>query len=108
MSIILLVFLALMSLDVFDEGLGFWPTVLGLFMHNIPVFVMLAVLLIAWKREIVGAAFFLFCGALYVFLVMRSGNDWRMQLAWSLQIGGFAFAIGGLFLANWLKKQKTK
>lgn len=106
MSIILLVFLALMSLDVFDMGLGFWPTVLGLFMHNIPVFVMLAVLLIAWKREIVGAVAFFAAGVLYIFLVMWSGNNLLARLVWALQISGFAFVIGGFFLANWIKKQK--
>ncbi len=53
-SIAFILFLALFSLDIFDMKLGFWGTVAGLFMHNIPSLVLLAVLLISWKYEIVG------------------------------------------------------
>lgn len=53
LSIIFILFLAIFSLDIFDMKLGFWETILGLFMHNIPVFILLAVLLIFWKHEIV-------------------------------------------------------
>ncbi|MFA6383448.1 MAG: hypothetical protein WCX17_03420 [Parcubacteria group bacterium] len=106
LSIIFIAFLALMSLDVFTEGASFWQILGGLFMHNIPVFILLAVLLISWKYEIVGAIAFFLAGLLYIFLVFRGAGDWRMALAWSFQISGMAFLIGGFFLANWIKKKK--
>ena len=59
LSILFIAFLALMSLDVFDSNPGFWEAVLGLFMHNIPVFILIAVLWISWKHEIVGAIAFM-------------------------------------------------
>jgi len=107
LSIIFLAFLALFSLDVFDEGLGFWGTIVGLFMHNIPVFVLLAVLIVSWKHEIVGGIIFILAGLLYIDSAFtRNLGDWQMALAWSAQIAGPAFIIGGFFLANWVKKKK--
>jgi APA family basic amino acid/polyamine antiporter len=41
-------FLSLFAMDVFGEGLGFWRTLFALFMHLIPVFVVLLILALAW------------------------------------------------------------
>lgn len=106
LAIIFLAFLALMSLDVFTEGASFWEIIVGLFMHNIPVFILLAVLIISWKHEIVGGIVFILAGILYIFIVTRNVDDWRMALAWSVQIAGVAFVIGGFFIANWIKRRR--
>ena len=60
MSIIFICFLALFSLDVISPELSFWQIAVGLFIHNIPALVLLAVLLISWKQEIVGGSCFYF------------------------------------------------
>jgi hypothetical protein len=99
LSIIFILFLAVFSLDVFDMKLGFWETALGLFMHNIPVFVLSIVLLISWKREIVGGITFILAGTLYVVIMLMNS---------SLIIAGPAFLIGILFIINWLKKQNNQ
>jgi len=39
-SIIMLLFLAVFSLDVFEMKLGFWGTLVGLLMYNIPVIIL--------------------------------------------------------------------
>lgn len=44
-------FVSLFALDVFGEGQGFWRTLVDLMMHFIPSFVMLAALVVAWRRE---------------------------------------------------------
>jgi len=108
LSILFLLFLAMFSLDVFDEKLGFWGTILGLFMHNIPVLVLLAAVIIAWKHEIVGGIVFILAGLLYIFWVtaIRPGIGLPMALAWSAEIAGPAFLTGILFLANWSKKKE--
>jgi len=105
LSIIFIAFLALMSLDIFDMHLGFWGTVLGLFMHNIPALILLAVLLISWKYEIVGGVIFILAGLLYIALLMRNPFEWYM-LIWAIEISGIAFIIGALFLVGWHKKKK--
>ena len=40
------------ALDVFDGRHSFWETILALLMHLIPVFVLILVLVIAWRREV--------------------------------------------------------
>lgn len=111
LSILFLIFLALFSLDVFDMNLGFWETILGLFMHNIPVFILAIILWISWKYEIVGGIFFILAGGLYIANILihalRSQFEWHM-LVTSLIIGGPAILIGILFLINWIIKQKNK
>ncbi len=111
LSIIFILFLAMFSLDVFDMKLGFWGTALGLFMHNIPVFVLLIVLLISWKHEIVGGVVFILAGALYVLMilmnVLRNSFEWYM-VVWILTIAGPAFLIGILFIINWRKRQNNQ
>lgn len=110
LSIVFILFLAIFSLDVFEESLGFWGTILGLFMHNIPSMILLVVLIISWKHELVGAIAFVLAGLLYtgisiVRVIMSSPTEWYM-LAWSLQIAGPAFLIGILFFMNWTKKRQ--
>ena len=108
LSIAFLLFLAMFSLDVFDMELGFWETVLGLFMHNVPVFILLIALLISWKHEIVGGVAFVLAGILYIIMifmnVFRNSFEWYMVLM-VLTIAGPAFLIGILFIINWLKKK---
>ncbi len=105
LSIIFILFLALFSLDIFEGNYGFWGTILGLFMHNIPSLVLLAVLIISWKYEIVGGIAFILGGLLYIFLLLfRNPFEWYM-LAWAAQISGVAFFIGILFIINWIKKR---
>lgn len=112
LSILFLLFLAMFSLDVFDAQYGFWGTVLGLFMHNIPVLILLIILIISWKHEIVGGIAFILAGLFYIALVGRailieSPHPWFM-LFWPVPIAGPAFLIGILFLVNWYKKKKKK
>jgi|SRR3989344_5788174 len=105
LSIIFILFLAMFSLDIFDGNYGFWGTILGLFMHNIPVFILSIILLISWKHEIVGGIVFILAGIFYIItLLMNPKLEWYM-LSWSLLIAGPAFLIGILFLLNWKFKK---
>jgi hypothetical protein len=96
------------SLDVFDSCKGFIDCALGLLMHNIPVFVLIVFLIIAWRYEIVGAVVFFIAGALYILMILmnsiNSGFQW-FYLSWFLFIAGPAFLIGALFLIGWFKKR---
>jgi len=86
-------------------NLGFLGTILGLFMHNILVFILAILLWISWKHEIVGGIAFILAGLLYIAMLMRNPFEWY-YLAWAIQISGIAFFIGILFLINWKKKKK--
>jgi hypothetical protein len=106
LSILFIAFLSLFALDVFDGHLGFWQTALALTMHLIPSFVLIAALVLAWRWEWIGAALYAAAGLLYVWWVVSMSRPVppAMRLIWILTIAGPAFAIAGLFLANWLKR----
>ncbi len=105
LSIMFIVFLSLFSLDVFNEKLGFWQILGSLFMHNIPALIFLVVLIISWKREIVGGIIFILTGIFYTIFAFSHANSWKIALEWSIQIAGLSFVIGGLFITNWIKKK---
>lgn len=108
-AILFILFLALFSLDIFEGNYGFWGTIVGLFMHNIPSLILLAVLLISWKYEIVGGIAFILAGIVYItwllITAVTTGFEWY-YLAWAIQISGIAFFIGILFLIGWFRKKK--
>jgi len=106
LSIVFLLFLALFSLDIFDGHYGFWGTILGLFMHNIPVFILAIVLAMSWKREWIGGIIFILAGIAYIYLALiRSEFQWYV-LIWILNISVPAFFIGILFLIGWKRRKK--
>jgi len=80
-------------------------------MHNIPVFILLAVLIISWKREIVGGVAFILAGILYIVMILmnmlKNSFEWYM-VSWILTIAGPAFIIGILFIVNWRKRQNNQ
>jgi len=109
LSILFLLGLAMFSLDVFDENLGFWGTILGLFMHNLPVLILLVILIISWRYEIVGGIVFILAGLFYTSLILwtvatRVPHPYHM-LFWPVPIAGPAFLVGILFLINWHMKK---
>ena len=105
LGILFILFLAIFSLDIFDENYGFWGTVVGLFIHNIPALILLVVLIISWKYEIIGAVVFILAGILYILLLLTNLNlEWYM-LSWALTIAGPAFLVGILFLIGWKQKK---
>ncbi|MBN1157146.1 hypothetical protein JXA85_05985 [Candidatus Woesearchaeota archaeon] len=106
LSILLILFLALFSLDIFEMKLGFWGTVLGLFIHNIPSLFLTVILIISWRYEIVGGIAFILAGLLYIVLAATSQDFQWYMLLWMLQISGPAFLVGVLFLINWKKKKR--
>ena len=92
------VFISLFALDVFNEGQGFWGTVLGLLMHLLPTFLILIVLAVSWRREWIGGALYVILAALYVMWA------WNKPFGvWStfLLIAGPLVLTGALFLLNW-------
>ena len=111
LSILFICFLVLFSLDVFEPGKSIEEILLGLLMHNIPSIILIFLLVIAWRKEIVGAVSYFGVGLLYIvfvtFRVVNSGLPWYIAITWSITIAGPAFIIGALFLINWKKRSKV-
>jgi hypothetical protein len=95
--ILVILFWALFSLDVFEEQQGFWNILVGFLLHDIPVFVMIFILIIAWQWEHIGGLL-LMLGILgfALFLITRSGRF----MSGTLILLGIPFLIGALFVVN--------
>lgn len=111
LAILFILLLALFSLDIFEGNYGFWGTLVGLFMHNIPAMILLIVLIISWKHELVGGIVFNLFGIGYIIItlvrgVFSSGLSWYVGVSWSLIVAGPAFLVGILFLISWFRKKK--
>ncbi|HEY4484298.1 MAG TPA: hypothetical protein VI978_01075 [Candidatus Paceibacterota bacterium] len=105
LSILFVLFLSIFSWDVISPELKWWELAVGLFMHNIPVFILAGIIAISWKREIVGGIAFILAGLLYITLLIMNRFEQDIT-SWSLIISGPVFLIGILFLVNWFKKKK--
>ena len=105
-SILFLAFLTLFSLDIFGNGYSFWETIVGLFMHNIPVFILAIVLWISWnKHGWLAGTIFLLAGFAYIYLtIFRGAVPWYIGLSWSMILAAPAIFIGILFLIGWKRK----
>ena len=111
LSIIFILFLSMFALDIFDMHLGFWGTILGLFMHLIPSFILVILLLVSWRYEWVGGITFILAGTLYIVWMLMTALtnpfEWYL-LSWSLIIAGPAFFIGILWFLNWKNRKNFK
>ncbi len=97
---IFILFLMMFSLDIFMPGLSAGQKAVGLFVHNIPALVLLVILIISWKREIVGGVVFVLVGIIYLLMqIMNPAFEWY-QLPWSFIIAGPALLIGVLFIIS--------
>lgn len=94
LGILFAFFISLFALDVFGMGASFWETVAGLLIHLIPTYIVIAVLILAWRWEWIGALIFTALAAIYV---IETG-----RLDWSVFIAGPLLLIGVLFWVNWV------
>jgi hypothetical protein len=102
MGILFVLFLSLFALDIFSMQLGFWGTIVGLFMHLIPSILLAIAILLAWRWEWVGAVLFLGWAVWYVGTVR--GFDWSVYAL----IAGIPAVIGLLFLAGWIWRKQIR
>jgi len=59
LTILAMLFLMVFSLDVFGGNEPLYRQIEGFFIHNIPVWILTGVLIIAWKREMAGGLVFI-------------------------------------------------
>lgn len=101
-GILFVLFLSLFALDVFDMNLGFWGTIVGLFMHLIPSILLAITLVLAWRWEWIGAV--IFAGWSIFYIVSARGFPWSVYAI----IAGIPFIIGILFLVDWIYRKEIR
>ena len=102
LSILFILFIGLFSLDVFGTGASFWDTLLGFLIHNIPAFILLAALILAWRWEWVGTVLFAGFGIWY--LVNARGVS---PMLYYVIFAGIPFLVAILFLVGWIARNKS-
>lgn len=93
-------FLSSFALDVFGEGYSVSELIVALFMHLIPSFVLIAVLIFAWCNEHIAGA--LFIAVAVVPWAVFTDND----LIANLIISGPFFIVGLLFWVSGSRKAR--
>jgi hypothetical protein len=107
-TIAIIAFLGLFALDVFGAGYGFWRTLLALTMHLIPNFVLIAVLVLAWRWEWTGAVLFAAAGVLHAFFIWQRPFPPATRLAQIVPMETIATVIALLWLTNWIKRRELR
>lgn len=92
-------FLMMFSFDVFVPEYTLGEMIIGFIMHNLPVFVIWIILIIAWKRAWFGVYGFLFVAIFYGLLIgMNMRDDLEYLWVGLLSIAGPSILISLLFL----------
>lgn len=95
-AILIIFFVSLFSLDVFDMEATPLELLAGFLMHNLPSIAMIIVLVFAWRRPVVGFIAFLLVGVFFLRFVIF-GPD----LGHFLLFSGPLLLISALFYADW-------
>ena len=110
LAILLILFLAMFSLDVFDMGGGIGTILLGLLMHNLWNIALIAILVVAWKRDLAGVigfpAFGLVMLAIFLFPALDFSGRVPLNLFPLVALGAMPILLGLLFLPGWLRSRK--
>jgi hypothetical protein len=96
-ALMIIFFISLFSLDVFEMEASPLELLGGFLIHNIPSIAMLALLALAWKRPAVGFVAFLIAGALFALFFVRDIDALPNLLIFVFPI----LLIAGLFYADW-------
>lgn len=103
LTIAFILFLGLFALDSFDGDKNLIHKIGGFVIHLIPNFILILVLILAWKHEWVGTIAFVLLG--FVYLVISWG---KYPVVNYVLISGSLFLIGVLFWAGWLNRRRNR
>lgn len=70
LSMIFIVFIMLFSLDIFEPGVPWYDIIVGLFIHNIPAFILIIILWLSLNKPLIGAITYFLLGVLYIIWVI--------------------------------------
>lgn len=108
-----ILFISMFAADAFGPGLTIWQQLGAFFMHLIPSFVLIALLVIAWKWEYIGGILFMITGLAFSPVVFshnyRMNHSVWMSLGTILVITIPFVVVGILFLfSQRMKKRSTR
>jgi hypothetical protein len=106
-----ILFVSMFAADAFAPGLTIWQQLGGLIIHLIPSFILLALLLLAWKWEYMGGIIFIITGlgmSPLIFILNYERNHFSIgeSLGVILMIT-FPFVVAGILfiISHFMKKR---
>ena len=112
LGILAILFISMFALDAFHPDLTLWQQLGNFLMHMIPSFILIALLLIAWKWELTGGIIFTLLGLIFTPIVynhnFKMNHSVGMSLTVVLMITVPFLVVGLLFLASHFIKRKAE
>ena len=110
--ILAILFVSMFALDAFAPGLTIWQQLGAFFIHLIPSYILIALLIIAWKWEYVGGILFTILGLAFcisVFFLNYHRNQFTIMQSFGIALMiAFPFVIVGiLFIVSQNKKKRN-
>ncbi|MGE5397992.1 MAG: hypothetical protein ACM3MK_10715 [Chitinophagales bacterium] len=94
LAMMFIIFISLFAFDTFSNGEPLVRSLIGFLIHLIPSFVLLIILVISWKRPIVGGCIFIFTGiALAIFWGTYKDLTRFLLLSLPVLVTGIMFII---------------
>ncbi|MCE1253752.1 MAG: hypothetical protein LWX83_09415 [Anaerolineae bacterium] len=103
LSILFILFISLFALDVFNEGYDPWQTFVGLTIHLIPSYILIAAAIIAWRWEPAGVVVYALMTGVYP-LMVGSRAHWSVYLIMS----GIPLLLAVLYLLDWMVRTRVQ
>ena len=109
--ILAILFVSLFALDAFEPGQTIWRQIGAFLIHLIPSFILAAMLVVAWKWELVGGIIFIAIGIGFTPFIYI--NNYQMNQSVWMSIGIIAtitlpfILVGVLFILNHFMRRKA-
>jgi len=104
LCILVIAFISLFAFDAFAPGNTFWQNLAGLLIHLIPSLILVALLVVAWKWELVGGIMITVLGLAATPVIFninsRPGNTPGQALGIALLVGLPFIVAGILFIVS--------
>ena len=103
LSILLAAFVSIFAFDVFTPDVTFWHAFIGFLIHLIPVYLIVIMLILAWRWEFVGTLGSIGLGVAYV-IMTDSKEFWVSYIVFLVPLT----IIGTLFLLGWIHRKEIR
>ena len=112
LCILAILFISMFALDAFKPGMTLWQQLGDFLMHLIPSFILLGILLIAWKWEFIGGLIFTIIGVVFTPIVFTHNYRMNQSLWLSLEVVLLItipfVVVGVLFMVGHYRKKKMR
>jgi hypothetical protein len=102
LAIAVAIFLGMFALDAFGKGAPLFQSIGEFVVHLIPSAIVLAIVVAAWRRPLIGALAYFGLASLYAWIAPVGRLDWMMAISAPLAL------VGAGFLGSWLRQRRVR